>query len=143
MLRWVTYLKSLNPNIRHISARDNAVTDMLSKAWFGDDVIESDNEDASEDLEHMCRINVIWEFREEEYEGEILLIGKALQDIKGYPRRNKGRANTQRKKRQVRKFFVNSGLLRREPKRPGDAHLRVLGTSKHRRQIMSEFHESD
>ena len=73
MLRWVTYLKSLNPNIRHISARDNAVTDMLSKAWFGDDVIESDNEDASEDLEHMCRINVIWEFREEEYKGKSLL----------------------------------------------------------------------
>ena len=38
MLRWIAYIKSLNPEIRHISKKDNAMADMLSRARF-------DNED--------------------------------------------------------------------------------------------------
>jgi hypothetical protein len=29
MLRWIAYIKSLNPEIRHISGKDNAMADML------------------------------------------------------------------------------------------------------------------
>ena len=32
MLRWIAYVKSLNPDVRHISGKDNAVADMLSRA---------------------------------------------------------------------------------------------------------------
>ena len=35
MLRWIAYVKSLNPEVRHISGKDNAVADMLSRARFG------------------------------------------------------------------------------------------------------------
>ena len=48
---------------------------MLSRARFGDDIAESDNEEVSENyfsLEHICQVSVIREFREDEYEGEIL-----------------------------------------------------------------------
>ena len=58
--------------LRHISGKDNAVADMLSRARFGDDIAESGNEEVSEDYftsEHICRVNVI------------LLIGKVLQQI--------------------------------------------------------------
>ena len=34
MLRWIAYIKSLNPEIRHISRKDNAMADMLSRARF-------------------------------------------------------------------------------------------------------------
>ena len=46
MLRWIVYIKSLNPEIRHISGKDNAMDNMLSRARF-------DNEDGmvSEDKE--------------------------------------------------------------------------------------------
>ena len=58
---------------------------MLSRAQFGDDIAESDNEEVSEDYiasKHIiCRVNLIQEFREEEYEGESLMIGKVLQEI--------------------------------------------------------------
>ena len=84
ILRWIAYVKSLNPDVRHISGKDNAVADMLSRGRFGDDIAESDNEEVSENyfaLEHIFRVNVIREFREEEYEGESLLIGKVLQEI--------------------------------------------------------------
>jgi hypothetical protein len=36
MLRWITYIKSLNPEIRHISGKDNAMADMLSRARYDD-----------------------------------------------------------------------------------------------------------
>ena len=34
MLRWIAYIKSLNLEIRHISEKDNAMADMLSRARF-------------------------------------------------------------------------------------------------------------
>jgi len=30
MLRWIAYIKSLNPEFKHIAGKDNAVADMLS-----------------------------------------------------------------------------------------------------------------
>ena len=50
-----------------------------------DDIGESDNEEVSEDYfasEIICRVNVVREFREEEYEGESLMIGNMLEEIK-------------------------------------------------------------
>ena len=66
------------------SGKDNAVADMLSRARFGDDIAESDNEEVSEDYfasEHICRVSVMRDFRETKYEGESLMIGKMLQEI--------------------------------------------------------------
>ena len=34
MLRWIAYIKSLNPDVRHISGKDNVMADMLSRARF-------------------------------------------------------------------------------------------------------------
>ena len=34
MLRWIAYIKSLDPEIRHISRKDNAIADVLSKERF-------------------------------------------------------------------------------------------------------------
>ena len=88
-------------------------------------------------------MNVIRELREEEYEGEILLIGKVLQEIKESSDIIETRAKIRRKKRQVRKFFLNNGLIWREPKRPDGIPLRVVGTKEQRNRIISGFHEFD
>ena len=147
MLIWISYVKSLNPDVRHISGKDNAVAaDMLSRSQFGDDIAESDNEEGSEDYfasEHICRVNIIQEFREEEYEGESLMIGKVLQEIEESTNDKGRRAEIRRKKRQVQKFFLENGLLWRAPKRPDGIPLRVVGKKEQRNRIMSEFHESD
>ena len=34
MLRWIVYIKSLSPKIRHIYEKDNSMDDMLSRAWY-------------------------------------------------------------------------------------------------------------
>ena len=143
---WIAYVKSLNPEVRHISGKDNAVADMLSRARFGDDITESDNEEVSEDYfasEHICRGKVIKEFREEEYEGESLMIGKMVQDIEDSTNNKERRAEIRRKKRQIQKFFLENGLIWRAPKRLGGIPLRVVGMKEQRNWIMSEFHESD
>ena len=114
MLRWIAYVKSLNPEVR-----DNTVADMLSRARYGDDITESDNEEVSEGYfasEHICRVDVIREFREEEYEVESLMIDKMLQEIKESSDDKEKRAEIRSKKRHVRKFFLKNGLIWREPK---------------------------
>ena len=119
---------------------------MLSRARSIDDIAESDNEEVSENYftsEHICRVNVIWEFREEEYKGESLLIRKMLQEIEESSDSKEKKTKIWSKKRQVQKFFLNNGLIWRESKRPDGIPLRVVGTKDQRNKIMSKFHESD
>ena len=49
MLRWIAYIKSLNLDIAHISGKDNAMVDMLSRAQFRDEVAESKEGKVPED----------------------------------------------------------------------------------------------
>ena len=101
MLRWIAYVKSLNPEVRHISGKDNTVADMLSRARFGDDIAESDNEEVSENYfssEHICRVSIMLEFRETEYEGESLMTRKVLQEIKESSDDKENKADIRRKK---------------------------------------------
>ena len=51
MLRWIAYIKSLKPEIRHISGKDNDMADMLSRARFEDeDNMVSKNEEVGADF---------------------------------------------------------------------------------------------
>ena len=146
MLRWVAYIKSLNPEVCHIAGKDNAVADMLSRARFGDCVTESDNEDVLEDYfssERVVRVSTIQEFREEEYEGDSLRIGRMLSELEGASNNTGGRDRSRDMKRLVHKFFLSDGLLWREPKKLGESPLRVVGTVEQQRRIMSDFHESE
>ena len=82
---------------------------MLSRARFGDDITDSDNEEVSEyyfSSEHICRVNVIREFREEEYEGESLMILKVLQEIEESSDDKENTNEIRRKKRQVENFLL-------------------------------------
>jgi hypothetical protein len=128
ILRWIAYVKSLNREIQHISGKAVAIIDMLSKARYNDDVSNSDNEEVPEDFftsEFTCRVDAIREFRVEDYEGKSLRIRKTIQAFeqeKGHPDNKERRIEIQRKKQQIRKFFLNEGLLWREPKRPMKFH---------------------
>jgi hypothetical protein len=47
MLRWIAYVKSLNPEIRHVAAKRNVVADMLSRARYNE---EGDRHSDEEDV---------------------------------------------------------------------------------------------
>ena len=57
MLRWIAYIKSLNPDIRHISGKDNAMADMLSRARYEDeDGMVSEDEEVGADFFKSARL---------------------------------------------------------------------------------------
>ena len=59
MLRWIAYIKSLNPGIRHISGKDNAMADMLSRARFEDeDGMVSENEEVGANFFKSARMRI-------------------------------------------------------------------------------------
>ena len=71
------------------------------------------------------------------------MIGKMLQEIEESTNDKEKRAEIRSKKRQVRKFFLNNGLIWREPKRLDGIPLRVIRTKEQQNRIMYEFHEFD
>jgi hypothetical protein len=89
MLRWIVYIKSLNPEIRHISRKDNAMADMLSRARFDDenDMVSEDEEvgvdffDAAHLTSERMSTPTLNEFDESDYDGEWLLIGRFLKTM--------------------------------------------------------------
>jgi hypothetical protein len=52
MLRWVAFVRSFNPDIRHIKGKDNSVADMLSFASFKDQDHESDDSDRETEMNY-------------------------------------------------------------------------------------------
>ena len=41
MLWWITCIKSLNLDVRHDVGNDNALVDMLSRAWYREEIDDS------------------------------------------------------------------------------------------------------
>jgi hypothetical protein len=89
MLRWIVYIKSLNPEIRHISGKGNAMADMLSRARFNDESgMVSEDEDVGVDFFEAAHLAtergsapVLNEFNESEYDEEWLQIGRFLKTM--------------------------------------------------------------
>ena len=89
MLRWIAYIKSLNPEIRHIGGKENTMADMLSRARFKNESdMVSEDEDVALDFIKTARLSAedkdtqtLHAFNEDEYEGEWLLIGRFLRTL--------------------------------------------------------------
>ncbi|GGS27705.1 hypothetical protein GCM10010252_77790 [Streptomyces aureoverticillatus] len=83
MLRWIVYIKSLNPEFKHITGKDNLVADMLSRARYErEDEMVEDIDDVG--LKFYLMLNLNREdklFFEEFYEGELLDIGHYLNTL--------------------------------------------------------------
>jgi hypothetical protein len=89
MLRCIAYIKSLNSEIRHISGKDNAMADMLSRARFDDESsMVSEDQDVGVDVFETAHLAMerggtlaLNEFDESEYDGEWLWIGRFLKTM--------------------------------------------------------------
>ena len=86
MLKWIAYIKSLNLEICHISRKDNAMDDMLSRACYeGNEDMVLEDEEVNVDFFESARLSAkkqgppaLHRFNENYYEGECLLIRKFL-----------------------------------------------------------------
>ena len=147
MLRWIAYIKSLNPEFRHIAGKDNMVADMLSRARFEDED-QPNNEDNDKDyftsysISHMDTIAKTSHqlFIKEDYDHEFLMIGLYLSTMSKQPQWDQ--ATFKRVRRKAYGYFLHEGHLWKHPKKSPGTPLRVLCMQNDRLQVMKECHES-
>jgi nicotinamide mononucleotide adenylyltransferase len=87
MMRWIAYIKSMDPEFKHIMEKNNLIADMLSLARYdGEEDMVDEEEDSGFNLystsltrkEGLCLATPLELFWEESYEGEWLHIGRYL-----------------------------------------------------------------
>ena len=149
MLRWIAYIKSLNPEFKHIAGKDNAVADMLSRARYDDeeDMVD-DEENVGTDFystsfarrEGLCLATPLEIFLEEMYDGEWLYIGRYLSTLE----RQEGWTDHEFKRirRKAYGYFLREGFLWKHPKQRGGVPQRVVCGLEVQQKIIKEFHES-
>jgi hypothetical protein len=129
MLRWIAYIKSLNPEIRHISGKDNAMADMLSRARFDDESgMVSKDENVGVDFFEAAHLATerggtpaLNEFNESEYDGEWLQIGRFLKTMTPVAKWTREEASRVRKK--AYRFFLRDGCILKHPKKKNGVPL--------------------
>lgn len=91
MLRWIAYIKSMNPKFKHISRKNKALANMLSWARYdNEESIIDDEEDVDTNLysasftrrEGLCLATLLELFSKKLYDGEWLHLGKYLSTLK-------------------------------------------------------------
>ena len=86
MLNWIAFIKSLNPEVYHITGKNNAMDNILSRACYeGNDDMVSEDGEVSVDLFESARLSAKkrgtlarHRFNENYYKGECLLIRRSL-----------------------------------------------------------------
>ena len=117
MLRWIAYIKSLNPEIRHISGKDNAMADMLSRARFENEGgMVSEDEEVGVDFFEAAYVTTgrestptLNDFDESKYNGEWLQIGGFLKTMTSGATWTKEETNRIRKK--AYRFFLRDRYI--------------------------------
>ena len=148
MLRWIAYIKSLNPEIRHISGKDNAMADMLSRARFDDeDSTVLEDEEVSVDFFEAAYVTTrkgstlaLNEFDERKFDGEWLQIGGFLMTMTPNVAWTKEETNRIRKK--AYRFFLRDGCIWKHPKKRNGIPLRVVAKKEDQEEFLTAYHES-
>jgi hypothetical protein len=150
MLRWIAYIRSLNPILVHISGKKNSVADMLSRArYICEEEMETqeigeDEEDegygyvqASEG-ENTSGKNLA--FKEDLYEGKLKDIGIYLSTMK----RQEGWTDKAFKsiRHQSYNYILRDSFLWKRPKRKDGVPLKVVDDEETKSQILKEFHDT-
>ncbi|KAL3686784.1 hypothetical protein R1sor_013093 [Riccia sorocarpa] len=143
VLNWIAYIKTLNPEFRHIAGKDNPVADMLSRARYdGEEELVDDTDDIGTEFYSIAQVGGETEavFREELYEGEWLDLGRYL----GSLTRQEGWSDAEFKR--IRKkaygYMLEDGYLWKRPKQLGGVPQRIVCDRETQVMLMKEFHES-
>ena len=150
MLRWIAYIRSLNPVLVHIVGKKNSVADMLSRARYTcEDEMEAqeigeDNED--EDYGYVLAVDGASSsggdvpFKEELYQDRLRDIGIYLSTLK----RQEGWTDKAFKdvRHQSYGYLLRDGFLWKRPKRQDGMPLRVIGDAETKSQLLKEFHDT-
>ncbi|KAL3694555.1 hypothetical protein R1sor_008206 [Riccia sorocarpa] len=146
MLRWIAYIRSLNPELRHIAGKKNVVADMLSRARYEDEdeLILAAEEEERRDAWCQVREGVsddeVLPFCEELYSGRLRDIGLYLSTLSR--REEWSDAQFKEIRQKAYGYLLRDGYLWRRPKRRDGVLLRVIDDSDTKLQLLKEFHEA-
>ncbi|KAL3698204.1 hypothetical protein R1sor_012280 [Riccia sorocarpa] len=145
MLNWIAYIKTLNPEFRHIAMKDNPVADMLSRVRYDGEeemVEDTDIDDIGTEFYSIAQMGREDEiaFMEDLYDGEWLELGWYLATL----RRLDGwtDADFKRIKKKAYDYMVRDGYLWRRHKHVDGVPRRVVCDRETQVRLMKEFHES-
>ncbi len=148
MLRWIAYIKSLNPILMHIAGKENSVADMLSRARYfhGNEMMAHEGTEELLDEGYVLALdgegsnNGDSPFKMELYDGRLRDIGLYLSTLK----RQEGWMDKTFKdiRHQSYGFFLKDGFLWRRAKKTGEMPLRVVGDSDTKAKVLKEFHDT-
>ncbi|KAL3695519.1 hypothetical protein R1sor_009595 [Riccia sorocarpa] len=140
MLNWIAYIKSLNPEFKHIAGKENVVADMLSRARYdGEDEMIEDDDDLGMEFYSISHLREDG-FMEELYESDLLDIGWYLHTLKKQDSWSDEQYRSIRKK--AYNYMLKDGYLWKRPKRRDGLPLRVVCDVDTQQKLMKEFHES-
>jgi len=150
MLRWIAYIKTLNPVLVHITGKKNSVADMLSRAryTFEDEMMAYEKGECEEkkslgylfatdgvEIEDDVQI-----FHEDLYEGRLKDIGIYLSTMK---RQDDWMDKTFKDIRhQSYGYLLKDGFLWKRPNRGDKVPLRVVGDLDTKTKVLKEFHDT-
>ena len=145
MLRWIAYIKSLNPEIRHISRKDNAMANMLSTTQLEEEVVMvSEDEEVGVDFFESAQMMAnkrstpaMNEFNEDDYEGEWVLIGRFLSTMTTDASWAKEEASRLGKKEY--KFFLWNKKICQHRKKLNGTPLQVVTRKVDQSLLMTQF----
>jgi Integrase zinc binding domain/RNase H-like domain found in reverse transcriptase/Reverse transcriptase (RNA-dependent DNA polymerase) len=148
MLRWIAYIKSLNPILVHIEGKKNSVADMLSRARYFNEEEMMAHGDGEELLHGGYVMSIDGEsssstalpFKAELYEGKLRDIGLYLSTLER--QRNWMDKTFKDIRHQSYGYLLRDGFLWKRAKRAGEMPLRVVGDSKTKAQVLEEFHDT-
>lgn len=149
ILRWITYIKSINPKFKHILQKDNALVDML---WGLRHCSEEEMIDSEEDMitnfystiiarrESLNLIIWLELFLEELYECLWICIGKYL-----YPLDKEEDWMDQKFKKIERKvydYFLHDGFLWKHTKQKDGVQQRIVSGIENQQKIFKKCLET-
>ncbi|KAL3702497.1 hypothetical protein R1sor_020519 [Riccia sorocarpa] len=146
MLSWIAFIRSLNPELRHIAGKKNVVADMLSRARYRDEEqMQRAAEEEEEQAEVWCQargvsVSDVLPFREDLYSGKLRDIGLYLSSLER--REQWSDAEFRGIRQKAYKFLLQDGYLWKRPVRIDGMLLRVVDDQEMKLQLLKEFHES-
>ncbi|KAL2622718.1 hypothetical protein R1flu_002923 [Riccia fluitans] len=145
MLRWIAYVQNFNPELKHITGKENVVADMLSRARYeGEEemILATEKEN---NREAWCRVNEVsvsevLPFREDLYSGKLHDIGLYLSTLE----KPDGCNDVEFKKicQGAYFFLLREGYLWKRPKQKDGEFLRVVDDQDTKLHLLQEFHDT-
>ncbi|KAL3687746.1 hypothetical protein R1sor_014055 [Riccia sorocarpa] len=142
MLRWIAYIRSFNPELRHIAGKENVVADMLSRARYEgeDEMLQAAEEEDRKEVWCQVSVSEILPFKENLYGGKLRDIGFYLSTLER--RGDWNEAEFKKIRQKAYGFLLRDGYLWKRPKRRDGDFLRVVDDEDTKLELLKEFHDT-